>query len=64
MNYRVIFRESIYSTNFLKNFFIVPPDKRRKEDPQFFQKAADYWIPSLKEEIEEFENVPVGILAT
>jgi uracil-DNA glycosylase len=51
--------ENIYATNLLKNFFTVPPDKRRKEDPQFFQKAADHWIPLLKEEIEEFENVPV-----
>jgi hypothetical protein len=31
----------------------------RKKDPDFFHKAADYWIPLLKEEIEEFENVPV-----
>jgi len=51
--------ENIYATNLLKNFFTVPPDKLRKEDPQFFQKAANYWIPLLKEEIEEFENVPV-----
>ena len=51
--------ENIYATNLLKNFFTVPPDKKRKEDPEFFQKAADYWIPLLKEEIEEFENVPV-----
>jgi len=32
MNYRVIFRESIYFTNLLKNFFTVPPDKMRKKD--------------------------------
>jgi len=51
--------ENVYATNLLKNFFTVPPDKRRKEDPQFFQKAADYWTPLFKEEIEEFENVPV-----
>ena len=49
----------IYDTNLLKNFFTVPPDTMRKKDPEFFQKAADYWIPLLKEEIEEFENVPV-----
>jgi len=51
--------ENIYATNLLKNFFTVPPDKKRKEDPQFFRKAADHWIPLLKEEIEEFENVPI-----
>jgi len=51
--------ENIYATNLLKNFFTVPPDTRRKEDPEFFRKAADYWIPLLKEEIAEFENVPV-----
>jgi len=51
--------ENIYATNLLKNFFTIPPDKRRKEDPQFIQKAADHWIPLLKEEIEKFENVPV-----
>jgi len=49
--------ENIYATNLLKNFFTIPPDKRRKEDPQFIQKAADHWIPLLKEEIEKFENV-------
>ena len=51
--------KNIYATNLLKNFFAFPPDIMRKKDPQFFQKAADYWIPLLKEEIEEFENVPV-----
>jgi len=51
--------ENIYATNLLKNFFIVPPDSMRKEDLQFFRKAADYWIPLLKEEIKEFENVPI-----
>jgi hypothetical protein len=51
--------ENVYATNLLKNFFAVPPDTLRKTDPQFFQMAADHWIPLLKEEIEEFENVPV-----
>ena len=51
--------ENIYATNLLKNFFTVPPDTMRKEDPLLFPKAADYWIPLLREEIEEFENVPV-----
>ena len=49
----------IYDTNLFKNFFTVPPDTMRKKDPDFFHKAADYWIPLLKEEIEKFENVPV-----
>lgn len=51
--------ENIYATNLLKNFFTVPPDKMRKENPQFFRRAADYWIPLLKAEIEELENVPI-----
>jgi len=51
--------ENIYATNLLKNFFTIPPDTLRKTNPQFFQKAAGHWIPLLKEEIEEFENVPV-----
>ena len=51
--------ENIYATNLLKNFFTIPPDRMRKEDPEFFKKAADYWIPLLYKEIEEFENVPV-----
>jgi hypothetical protein len=51
--------ENIYATNLLKNFFMRPPDKINKEDAQFYQKAADYWIPLLREEIEEFEDVPV-----
>ena len=51
--------ENIYATNLLKNFFTIPPDSMREKDPQFFQKAADYWIPLLKEEIKEFEKVPI-----
>jgi len=51
--------ENIYATNLLKNFFNVPPDTKHKEDPKFFQIAAGYWIPLLREEIEEFENVPI-----
>jgi len=51
--------ENVYATNLLKNFFSRPPDKINKEDPQFYQKAADYWIPLLREEIEEFKDVPV-----
>jgi len=51
--------ENIYATNLLKNFFKVPPDSLRAEDPEFFKKAADYWIPLFREEIEEFENVPI-----
>ena len=51
--------KNIYATNLLKNFFTIPPDKKREEDPQFLQKAAEYWILLLKEEIKEFENIPV-----
>jgi hypothetical protein len=51
--------ENIYATNLLKNFFTVPPDTLRDENPDFFREAADHWIPLLKEEIKEFENVPV-----
>jgi len=50
---------NIYATNLLKNFFTVPPDSLKKKDPHFFQIAADHWLPLLKEEIAEFENVPV-----
>jgi len=51
--------ENVYATNLLKNFFQEPPDKRRTLDPEFFGKAAAYWIPLLKEEIAEFENAPL-----
>ena len=51
--------ENVYATNLLKNFFTVPPDSLRKKKPEFFQSAADHWIPLLMEEIEEFKNVPV-----
>jgi hypothetical protein len=51
--------ENIYATNLLKNFFSIPPDKMRKKDPSFFQKAAEHWIPLLKKEIAEFKNVPI-----
>ena len=51
--------ENMYATNLLKNFFTVPPDTLRKDNPEFFRKAAGYWIPFLKEEIEEFENAPI-----
>ena len=50
---------NVYATNLLKNFFRDPPDTMRKKDPQFFEKAAAYWIPLLKDEIKEFENVPI-----
>jgi len=51
--------ENVYATNLLKNFFTVPPDSLRKNDPQFFPKAAAHWIPLLLEEIHEYPNVPV-----
>ncbi len=51
--------ENVYATNLLKNFFTVPPDSLRNTRPELFRKAADYWIPLLKEEIEEFKNVLV-----
>ncbi len=51
--------ENIYATNLLKNFFAEPPDRINKREPQFYQKAADYWIPLLRDEIEEFKDVPV-----
>ena len=51
--------ENIYATNLLKNFFTVPPDTMRGQDPQFFQKAANHWIPLLKEEIRGFQNIPI-----
>ena len=47
----------MYDTNLLKNIFTVPPDTMRKKDPDFFHKAADYLIPLLYKEIEEFKNV-------
>ena len=54
--------ENIYATNLLKNFFTIPPDSMRKKDPEFFLKAADHWIPLLKEEIKEFKDVPILLL--
>ncbi len=51
--------ENVYATNLLKNFFTVPPDSLSKTQPEFFRKAADYWIPLLRDELEEFKNVPV-----
>jgi len=51
--------ENVYATNLLKNFFTVPPDSLSKTKPEFFRKAADYWIPLLRDELEEFKNVPV-----
>ncbi len=51
--------ENVYATNLLKNFFTVPPDSLSKTKTEFFRKAADYWIPLLRDELEEFKNVPV-----
>ena len=51
--------ENVYATNLLKNFFTVPPDSLRKTKPEFFTKATDYWILLLREELEEFKNVPI-----
>lgn len=51
--------KNVYATNLLKNFFTVPPDKLNKSNPNFYKKAAEYWIPLLRDEFKEFENVPV-----
>lgn len=55
----IVLDENVYATNILKNFFIVPPDTLHKSNPNFFQQAAEYWIPLLREEIEKYKNVPI-----
>lgn len=51
--------KNIYATNLLKNFFTKPPDQIRKENFEFMQLVAAYWIPLLIKEISVFPNIPV-----
>lgn len=51
------FEQNIYATNYLKNFFIRPPTQFTTID--VFEAFSPYWLPLLREEIEEFPKVPV-----
>ena len=51
------FEENIYATNYLKNFFIRPPTQFTTID--VFEAFSPYWLPLLREELEEFPKVPV-----
>ena len=49
--------KSIYATNYLKNFFIVPPTQIK--EISIFKEFAPYWLPLLREELAEFTHAPI-----
>jgi len=48
--------KNIYATNYLKNFFIVPPTQIK--GISIFNEFAPYWLPMLREELAEFTHTP------
>ena len=54
--FNVSFYSNLYATNCLKNFFIQPPASL---GGQFLTKASKFWLPLLREELEEFPNIPI-----
>ncbi len=49
--------QNIYATNYLKNFFNKPPTQFTTID--IFESFSRYWLPLLREELEEFPKIPV-----
>lgn len=49
--------KSIYATNYLKNFFVVPPTKIK--EISVFEEFAPYWLPLLRKELAEFTHTPI-----
>lgn len=48
---------NVYATNYFKNFFVRPPTQIKEIN--IFQEFEPYWLPLLKEEIEQFPNIPI-----
>lgn len=49
--------ENIYATNYLKNFFKDQPTQIKTID--VFREFSPYWLPLLREELEQFPQVPI-----
>ncbi len=49
--------KNVYATNCLKNFFIKPPTQIKEDD--VVEKFARIWLPLLREELAQFDNVPI-----
>jgi hypothetical protein len=49
--------KNVYATNYLKNFFIRPPTQIKEDN--VFENFARVWLPLLKEELVQFDNVPI-----
>jgi hypothetical protein len=49
--------ENVYATNLYKNFFVRPPTQIAEID--IFQECLGVWLPVLREELDQFEDVPI-----
>jgi len=57
--------ENVYATNGVKNFFVDPPTKIAPKFPKGVSPLVEfirYWLPMLREELSEYENVPTILL--
>ena len=50
-------QQNIYATNIYKNFFIAPPTQISEID--IFKTFLTAWLPLLKDELAQFDGVPV-----
>ena len=53
-------QQNVYATNVYKNFFIAPPTQIK--DIDIFKTFLPAWLPILKNEMAQYEGVPVVIL--
>jgi hypothetical protein len=49
--------KNVYATNYLKNFFIKPPTQIKEDN--VFENFAPVWLPLLREELAQFDRVPI-----
>jgi len=54
---RIDLQENVYATNYFKNFFTKPPTQIKEIN--IFKTCESYWLPLLKEEINQFPNIPI-----
>jgi len=50
-------QQNIYATNIYKNFFIAPPTQISEID--IFKAFLPAWLPLLKDELSQFDGIPV-----
>ena len=50
-------KQNIYATNLFKNFFTSPPTEI--QEIKILEECLNQWLPLLREELAEFDNVPV-----